>query len=129
MVRTPLRVVLATWTLVALIVTSVGPVVNAALGEPSGQRDDHACCPETIGPDGQASRSSDGSLPCCAIGNASPQVPAGTPTVVRSSAPPAAPVLAPSWSQTLAPLLDARPCTGVTLGPIPIVLRTSVLLI
>ena len=129
MVRTPLRVLFATWTLVALIVTSVGPVVNAALGESSGQTDDHACCPEKLGEDAADSRPSDAPLPCCAIGSANAPVPAGVPTVVRSNAPHAVPILAPSWSQSLAPRIETRHHAGVTLGPIPLVIRTSVLLI
>lgn len=129
MVRTPLRVLLATWTLVTLIVTSVGPVVSAALGEPSGQRDDHPCGSGTPFEVAPTSRSLDAPMPCCAIGNANSQPPAGTPTVTRSNASQAVPVLSPSWSQSSAPRIEAHPYTGVTLGPIPLVIRTSVLLI
>jgi hypothetical protein len=117
------------WTLVALIVTSVGPVVTAALGESSGQRDEHACCPEKVGEGASASRTTDAPLPCCAIGSGNPETPVGTPTVVRATAPQAVPILAPFWSQSLAPRVEARPHTGPTLGPIPLVIRTSVLLI
>lgn len=129
MVRTPLRVLFATWTLVALIVTSVGPVAAAALVESSGQGDDHACCPEKVSEEAPASRSTDAPAPCCAIGNANEQAPARTPTVVGANAPHAVPLLAPSWSQSLAPRIKTRPRTGVTPGPIPLVIRTSVLLI
>ena len=129
MVRTPLRVVLATWTLVTLIVASVGPVAIAALGEPSGQRDDHACGSETPGEVAPSSRSLDAPMPCCAIGSANAQTPAGTPTVTRSSAPLNLPILSPSWNQSSAPRIEAHPYRGVTLGPIPLVIRTSVLLI
>ncbi len=128
MVRTRLRVLLATWTLVTLILTSVGPVVTAALVDSSGQRDDHACCPEKVGEGAPASRSSDTPLPCCAIGNANEQPTAGIPTVVRVSALHGVPIPAPFWSQSPA-LLETRPHVNVALGPIPLVIRTSVLLI
>lgn len=129
MVRTPLRVLLATWTLVALIVTSVGPVVSAAWAEASGQGDDHACCPEKVGEGAPASRSSDAPVPCCAIGNPGSRSPAGTPTPVRSSTPHDTPVLAPSWNQSVSPRVDVQLQAVVAFGPIPLVIRTSVLLI
>jgi hypothetical protein len=129
MLRSPLRVRCAAWLLVAFMVTSVGPVATAALAESSGQDDEHACCPEKVGEDAQPTRSSDVPLPCCAIGNANSQAPAGAPTVTRVSAPHVVPVPTPAWSQSLAPRIHPRPHTTVTLGPVPRLIRTSVLLI
>lgn len=129
MVRTPLRVLFATWTLVALIVTSVGPAVNLAWAEASGQRGAHACCPETVGEGAPADHLPDAPPPCCAVGNANSQAPASAPTPGRSGAPNEAAVLAPAWNQTLAPKVEVEPHSSGTLGPIPLVIRTSVLLI
>ncbi len=129
MVRTPLRALFATWTMVALIVTSVGPAVTAAWVEGSGQPDDHACCPEKVSEGAPAGRSADAPAPCCAIRNGKSQAPVGTPTPVRSSASHEVPVFAPTWNQSPAPGIETEPRTGGTLGPIPHAIRTSVLLI
>jgi hypothetical protein len=128
MVRTPLRVVFATWTLVALIVTSVGPAVNSAWAEASGQRADHACCPQAVSESAPVGRQPV-PLPCCAVGNASQQVPAIAPAPVRSGTPNQAAVLTPSWTQSLLTSVGAPPHVNAARGPIPLVLRTSVLLI
>lgn len=128
MVRGLFRVV-AAWMLVALIAASVEPVVTYAMGGPHDESADHTCCPESVSeraPEGRAT----GTLPaCCAVGRSSPRAPANMPSPVRSVAAGPAVVPGPSWHQASGSRVSAAPRPPAIFGPIPLVIRTSVLLI
>jgi len=128
MVGTFLRRFVASWALVAVVAAGVAPAITHAWGGASSQSDAHACCPLTIG-QAAPEHHSTGAPPCCLIGSTSTQVPASAPFPVRSGVSDMAVVPAPMWAQALAVTIDSRPAANVSPGPIPLLLRTSVLLI
>lgn len=128
MVSTCFRRFVASWALIAVMAVGLAPAITHAMGGVSSQSDDHACCPLTIG-QAAPENHSPGVPPCCLIGGASTQVPASAPSLVRSGVSDVSVVLAPTWAQVLAMAIDSRPAVIVSPGPIPLLLRTSVLLI
>jgi hypothetical protein len=115
--------------LVVLIAASVESAVMYAMGGSPDASVDHACCPESVGEHAPEGRSAGAPLPCCAVGRSGSKAPAGTPVPAQSAAASAALVPTPSWNQTVVAGTGLLPRLLVVSGPIPLVIRTSVLLI
>ncbi len=115
------------WGLIVLMAVSLssatmaaGPVVAA----------DHACCPATVRAVSHACAPAGVPARCCVVGRTTPVSPLAAP-VVAQTGPCAAPEASmPGWSQPpRAASASASACAGPPVDAMPVLQRTSVLLI
>jgi hypothetical protein len=129
MVRTPFRVMVAAWTMFALLATAVSPVVMHAMEGQLGGPNSHACCPEAFSESAPAGDSTDAPMACCAIGGARRHIPANGQTPTKVDASSSGVVRHASWEQPVGVATGLLPRSGLPLGQVSLLLRTSVLLI
>ncbi len=122
------RSLVAACTLFALIATAVSPAVVEAFGPPMSQVDAHACCPDAIGAPAPMGQSGHAPMPCCEIGSRNLPEPVRSQTVrteVASSTP--APEM--RWQQPVGLTVEPRGRSSVPPVQIPLLLRTTILLV
>jgi hypothetical protein len=115
------------WGLMVLMAVSL---TSATMTARPAVAADHACCPAAVRAVSHACAPAGVPARCCVVGRTSPASPLAAPVVSQTllRATPAASM--PGWSQPPCATVAAAPAwAGPPAGPMPVLQRTSVLLI
>ena len=115
------------WGLMVLVAVSLSSATTAARSVIVA---DHTCCPAAVRAVSQACAPAGMPARCCVVGQTTQAFPLAAPVVSQTSLCATPDTSTPGWSQRpLAAIASATRWAGPPVGPMPVLQRTSVLLI